>query len=89
MSERCSFLIDELFHIESMCVTGPPGDAMRAQLRAERSRPLVKQIEQWALSVRASPQSPLRKAVEYMGNMWRGLVLFLEDPAIALRRGRA
>jgi len=44
-------LIDELFAIEALCVTGPPGNEMRAQLRADRSRPLIKQIEQWALSV--------------------------------------
>jgi transposase len=77
-------LIGELFHIESLCVAGLPGDAMRAQLRAERSRPVVKQIERWALSVHALPESPLRKAIEYMGNMWHGLVLFLDDPAIPL-----
>ena len=77
-------LIDELFRIEAMCVTGPPGDAMRAELRAERSRPVVKQIEQWALSIRALPESPLRKAIEYMGNLWGGLVLFLDDPAVPL-----
>jgi transposase len=77
-------LIDELFRIESLCITGPPGDGMRAQLRAESSRPLVKQIEQWALSVQAFPESGLRKAIEYMGNMWHGLVLFLDDPAVPL-----
>jgi len=77
-------LIDELFAIEALCVTGPPGDGMRAQLRADRSRPLVKQIEQWALSVRALPESALRKAIEYMGNMWSGLVLFLDDPAVPM-----
>ena len=51
---------------------------------ADRSRPLIKQIEQWALSVLAFPESALRKAIEYMGNMWPGLVLFLDDPAVPL-----
>ena len=77
-------LIDELFRVEALCVTGPPGDEIRAQLRHERSRPIVKQIEQWALSTQTLPQSGLRKAIEYMGNMWSGLVLFLDDPAIPL-----
>ena len=83
-SKQVLDLIDELFRIETLCVTGPPGDETRAQLRADKSRPIVKQIEQWALSVQALPESGLRKAIEYMGNMWRGLVLFLDDPAVPL-----
>jgi hypothetical protein len=77
-------MIDELFAIEALCPTGPPGDSMRAQLRAHRSRPIVKKIEQWALGVRATPGSPLRKAVEYMGGVWKGLLVFLDDPRIPL-----
>lgn len=77
-------MIDELFAIEALCPTGPPGDSMRAELRTQRSRPLVKRIEQWALSVRATPGSALRKAVEYMGGVWTGLLLFLDDPRIPL-----
>ena len=77
-------LIDELFRIEALCVTGPPGDALRAQLRAERSRPTVSEIQRWALNTETLPQSGLRKAIEYMGNMWPGLILFLDDPAIPL-----
>jgi transposase len=57
---------------------------MRARVRAEQLRPIVKQIEQWALGVQAFPESGLRKAIEYMGNMWHGLVLFLDDPAVPL-----
>ena len=77
-------LIDELYKIEALCPTGPPGDELRAKLRAERSRPVVKKIEAWALSVQALPQSGLRKAIEYMGNMWKGLVVFLDDPSVPL-----
>jgi transposase len=77
-------LIDQLFAIEALCPTGPPGDDMRSKLRNQRSRPLVKQIEQWALSIRATPESPLRKAIEYMGSQWKGLLLFLDDPRIPL-----
>lgn len=77
-------LIGELYAIEALCPTGPPGDEMRRKLRAERSRPIVKQIEQWALGVQALPQSGLRKAIEYMGGMWKGLIRFLDDPRIPL-----
>ena len=75
-------LIDGLFQIEALCPTGPPGDEMRTKLRYERSRPLVKKIEQWALGTQTLPQSGLRKAIEYMGSMWNGLVLFLSDPRV-------
>lgn len=77
-------MIDELFAIEALCPSGPPGDAMRAELRAQRSRPIVKNIECWALSVQTLPESGLRKAIEYMGGVWKGLLLFLEDPRVPL-----
>lgn len=77
-------LIDELFAIEALCPTGPPGDELRAKLRAERSRPIVKKIEAWALSVQALPQSGLRKAIEYTGGIWKGLTVFLDDPRVPL-----
>jgi transposase len=76
--------IDELFTVEALCPTGPPGDESRARVRAERSRSTIKQLQRWALSVDALPQSPLRRAVQYMGNMWSGLVRFLDDPRIPL-----
>jgi transposase len=77
-------LIGELFAIEALCPTGPPGDEMRAELRRTRSRPIIKQIEKWALSVQQLPGSGLRKAIEYMGGLWNGLTLFLDDPRVPL-----
>jgi transposase len=77
-------LIDELFAIEALCPMGPPGDELRATLRNERSRPIVKQIEKWALGVLALPAGGLRNAIEYMGNLWNGLVVFLDDSRVPL-----
>jgi transposase len=77
-------LINELYAIEALCPTGPPGDELREKLRAERSRPIVKKIEAWALSVQSLPQSGLRKAIEYMGGLWKGLTVFLDDPRVPL-----
>jgi transposase len=77
-------LIAKLFAIEALCPTGRPGDAMRAELRNSRSRPIVKEIEQWVLSIRTLPGSGLRKAIEYMGGLWKGLIAFLDDPRIPL-----
>lgn len=77
-------LIGQLYEIERLCPTGPPGDELRRQLRAERSRPLVSRIHAWALEQRPLPQSALGKAIAYMGGLWPGLVRFLDDPAIPL-----
>lgn len=77
-------LVDELFHIDALCPTGPPGDEMRAALRAERSRPVVAQIEKWIRSTQALPQSALRRAIEYTTGMWTGLTRFLGDSRIPL-----
>jgi transposase len=59
---------------------------LRAQLRAERSRPLVDELESWAEQLRPSllPRSGLGKAINYMLGMWPGLVRFLDDPHIPL-----
>jgi transposase len=76
--------IDELFEVEALCPTGPPGDTMRASLREQRSRPIIKQIQGWALGIQALPGSGLRKAIEYMGSLWRGLIVFLDDARVPL-----
>lgn len=35
-----------------------------------------------------SPGSPLRQAIEYMGGIWKGLGVFLENPAVDLDNNR-
>lgn len=77
-------LIGELYAIEKLCPTGPPGDEQRRRLRNERSRAVVARIQEWALSQRALPQSGLGKAIAYLGTLWNGLVRFLEDPRIPI-----
>jgi transposase len=77
-------LIGELYAIERLCTTGPPGDELRRRLRNEKSRDIVRRIQQWAIEQRALPQSGLGKAIAYLGAMWNGLVRFLDDPGIPL-----
>ncbi|HEX5950655.1 MAG TPA: IS66 family transposase [Actinomycetota bacterium] len=77
-------LIGELYAIEKLCPTGPPGDEMRRQLRNERSREVVRRLQAWALETRALPQSALGQAIAYMGGIWKGLVLFLDDPRVPI-----
>jgi transposase len=59
---------------------------LRADLRSERSRPLVDELKSWAERIYPSllPRSGLAKAVAYMLGMWPGLVRFLDDPRIPL-----
>jgi transposase len=73
-------LIGELYSAERDCTA----DDDRAQIRAERSRDIVRRIEAWALKQEALPKSPLAKAIAYMGDLWPGLLRFLDDPRLAL-----
>jgi transposase len=73
-------LIGELCAAERDCSS----DDDRARVRAERSREIVKRIEAWALKQEALPKSPLAKAIAYMGDLWPGLLRFLDDPRLAL-----
>lgn len=83
--------ISELYAIEaelrdavSDVVIDPPALDQVRSTRDARSRPIVAKIHAWALGQRATPQSSLRKAIEYMLGIWKGLTLFLDDPRIPL-----
>jgi transposase len=73
-------LIGELYAVERDCAN----DDERARARIERSRDIVKRIQDWALAQKALPQSPLGKAIAYMGDRWPGLLRFLDEPKLAL-----
>lgn len=77
-------LIRALYEVEDLCPRGPPGDALRAELRSTRSRALVDQIEAWVWQTypQLLPESGLAKAIRSMGRLWRGLRLFLEVPQL-------
>jgi transposase len=73
-------LIGELYAVERDCADADE----RARARSERSRDVVKRIQDWALAQKALPQSPLGKAIAYMGDLWPGLLRFLDEPKLAL-----
>ena len=86
-------LIGELYAIERL-VPGPfPGDAaaqaLRQQLRQERSRPILDRIWQWATVQVGLPRSDFGKAVRYMLERWAGLTRFVDDPRIPLDNNAA
>ncbi len=85
-TEKILALIGELYEIEARALIGPPEtllELLRA-LRDVESRAVVKKISEWAMTTDALPQSTLGQALAYMGNCWKGLVRFLDDPRIPL-----
>jgi transposase len=79
-------LIGELYAVERL-VPGPfPGDAaaqaLRHQLRQDRSRAITERIKRWATEQVGLPRSELGKAIRYLLERWTGLTRFLENPCI-------
>ncbi|MBI4917263.1 MAG: IS66 family transposase [Acidobacteria bacterium] len=81
-------LIGELYAVERLCPAGRAGDALRLQLRQERSRPIVEKLRTSAMTTPALPESGLGKAISYMTGIWSGLTRFLDDPRIPLDNNR-
>jgi transposase len=83
---RCTEVLDmigELYEVERIARAGPePLLQARARLRAERSVAIVDRIHAWALQQRALPESPLGRAIGYLGAMWQGLLVFLREPEV-------
>jgi transposase len=77
-------LIGRLYGLERTVPNGAESAELRRKIRDEQSRKLVQKIRDWAFKQRASPQSGLRKAIDYMFGLWPGLTRFLDDPAVPL-----
>jgi transposase len=73
-------IISELYAVERNVTSSEE----RARIRNEHSIGMIKRIQTWALEQRALPQSPLGKAIAYMGSLWPGLVQFIEDARLPL-----
>jgi transposase len=74
--------IRKLYEIEAAVREAEPAE--RRRVRDVESRPLVDALQGWLRSTPALPQSALGKAISYTAELWKGLVRFLEDPAIPL-----
>jgi transposase len=81
--------IDALFDIERE-INGLSADE-RLTVRAERSAPLVAELEGWMREERArlSRHAPVAKAMDYMLKRWPGFTRFLEDGRICLTNNAA
>lgn len=75
-------MIGELYGIESSAKSLAPEERFR--LRQEQSKHVVQRIHDWALRTETLPQSSLGKAIAYMGGIWDGLRVFLDDPNVSI-----
>lgn len=82
---RCTEVLDligQLYEIEREAKDKPPDEVLA--LRKERSQNVVLAIQKWALEAEALPESSLGRAIKYMGSLWDGLRVFLDDPLVGL-----
>jgi transposase len=90
-------LLGELFAIERglPALHHGPADTrdeilrLIGDVRATQSRPIVARIRDWAYAQRCTPESGLRKAIDYMLGLWVGLTRFLDDPRVPLTNNLA
>ena len=78
--------IGKLYDVEREAKRAPPEEQMSllAQLRNEKSAPLIEQIHAWLMEQHALPRSSLGRAIRYTAGLWDGLVRFLEDRRIPI-----
>jgi len=81
--------IDAIFAIEREINGASP--AHRASVRRERSRPLMRELEQWLRAQRAklSPRSETAKSIAYSLNRWPALTRFIDDGRLCMTNNAA
>jgi len=81
--------IDALFAIERE-INGLPAER-RLNVRTERSRPLVAELEVWLRGKRMtlSAKSPVAKAIDYLLKRWPAFTRFLDDGQVCLSNNAA
>jgi transposase len=80
-------LLRELYAVEALVASANGNEEalrLRAELRATRSKEIVRRIRDWALAQRPLPRSGLGQAIDYMFGLWTGLTAFLDDPKIPI-----
>ena len=62
---------------------------LRAQVRDERSRPILNRLGQRAHETKVLPGSPVARALKYLENRWAGLIRFVDDPRVPMTSNAA
>ncbi len=85
-TEHILALIGDLYAVERECPAGCEAHDLRAELRQSKSRAIVDEIEAWVWATYGSldPEGALAKAMQYMGGVWPGLIVFLNNPRVGL-----
>jgi transposase len=65
-------LIGKLYGLEKTAPDTADSAELRRTIRDEQSRKIIQEIRSWAIKQRSSPQSGLRKAIDYMFACGRG-----------------
>jgi transposase len=87
-------LIEKLYAVEALAKERADGDAEallhhRRQLREERSRDLVTQLEVWCAKQRVLPGTQLHQAIQFVEARWDSLKVFLTKPQVEIDNGEA
>ena len=79
-------LIARLYRIEHLADARELTPEARAELRRERSQPVLERLKRWfvATSKNEPPSSDLAKAVAYPLNHWEALTRFVKDGRVSL-----
>lgn len=79
-------LIARLYRIEHLADARGLTPEGRAEIRRERSRPVLEKLKRWYVATRASepPSTDLAKAAGYVLNHWDALTRFVEDGRASL-----
>lgn len=85
-AEQAIASMGELYAIERE-IRGSPPDESRRRRQAD-SKPILHELRDWSMTVECLPNSPLRQALRYMGNLWNGLTLFVDNPELELDNNR-
>ena len=77
-------LIDRLFAIERRAAEATDIVEARRELRRAESRMVIDEIHGWMLGQRSLAKTGIGRAISYTDKLWKGLVVFLEDPVVPL-----
>jgi transposase len=78
-------LIGRLYRIEHLADARELTPEGRAELRQERSKPVLEKLKRWSVATRSTepPSTDLAKAAGYVLNHWDALTRFVEDGRVS------
>lgn len=64
---------------------------LKHKIRQQESRPIIDKLREWAYDnlPKVLPKSKMGKALHYMLKLWRGLIVFLDNPEVPLDNNAA